>query len=530
MFCCSVITSMAQKRDVKEAVEEAMRIFKDIDNIVSMDADMPIEEFGYLLPAPRDIVAEEKDGLSFNTSQLAFIPPGEYTFGYRRVTTVKGMTTGSQVTQGNVSIGFSYTPTSQVKTKLSTVDVVIEAGKFYTTEYEFIRTKGIFNEDSITVFITELTDPEKLRQAKNVLKEESEKRKKFDAVFLQFQEQNPTLLEGAWNNDNISGRGQTLFIEYSFEGEKIKYKKSMGKRKEDNRAPIVAEGRLFYSENIIVFIPEKATINKGKEWVGFKNQPTFFWHYTINNDVLHLEKPKIKALKDGGATWPGGYTGLLRRIPGQTASVLIEDETKVKEDNTRKRPIQATEKESLRSDRVRETGEREESEQKIVEAERYTVVLNREKTVADREKPVTDRDKSVADREKTVTEREKVDEEFKPTIQTEPIESIESVESVAPIESIESIEPTKQTQFEGTWVSMLGSKHYTFKGNTWQYNDDTKRLTGQFIIEGETIKLYLTEKNIISELHYVFESDGGLSLTPLKSAAMIATYYKDTTK
>ena len=514
MLCCTVITSMAQKRDVKEAVEEAMKIFKDIDNIVTMDADMPIEAFGYLLPAPRDIVAEEKNGLSFNTSQLAFIPPGEYTFGYRRVTTVKGMTTGTQVTQGNVSFGMSYTPTSQVKTKLSTVDVVIEAGKFYTTEYEFIRTKGIFNEDSITVFITELTDPEKLRQAKNVLKEESEKRKKFDAVFLQFQEQNPTLLEGAWNNDNISGRGQNLFIEYSFEGEKIKYKKSMGKRKEDNRAPIVAEGRLFYSENIIVFIPEKATINKGKEWVGFKNQPTYFWHYTINNDVLHLEKPKIKALKDGGATWPGGYTGLLRRIPGQTASVLIEDETKVKEDNTRKRPIQAAERESLRSDRVRETGEREESEQKIVAAERYTVALNREKPVTEREKLVTERDKKAA-------ERAKVEEEYKPTIQTKPIESIES---------IEPIEQTKQTQFEGTWVSMLGSKYYTFKGNTWQYNDDTKRMTGQFIIEGETIKLYLTEKNIISELHFVFESDGGLSLTPLKSAAMIATYYKDTTK
>jgi len=514
MLCCTVITSMAQKRDVKEAVEEAMKIFKDIDNIVSMDADMPIEAFGYLLPAPRDIVAEEKNGLSFNTSQLAFIPPGEYTFGYRRVTTVKGMTTGTQVTQGNVSFGMSYTPTSQVKTKLSTVDVVIEAGKFYTTEYEFIRTKGIFNEDSITVFITELTDPEKLRQAKNVLKEESEKRKKFDAVFLQFQEQNPTLLEGAWNNDNISGRGQNLFIEYSFEGEKIKYKKSMGKRKEDNRAPIVAEGRLFYSENIIVFIPEKATINKGKEWVGFKNQPTYFWHYTINNDVLHLEKPKIKALKDGGATWPGGYTGLLRRIPGQTASVLIEDETKVKEDNIRKRPIQAVERESLRADRVRETGVREESEQKIVAAERYTVALNREKPVTEREKLVTERDKKAA-------ERAKVEEEYKPTIQTKPIESIES---------IEPIEQTKQTQFEGTWVSMLGSKYYTFKGNTWQYNDDTKRMTGQFIIEGETIKLYLTEKNIISELHFVFESDGGLSLTPLKSAAMIATYYKDTTK
>ena len=314
MFFCFVITSMAQRREVKEMIEEEAKIVEDIDNSVSMDVNS-IELFGYLLPAPNDLIAEDKNGLSFDTRKIAFIPPGAYTFGYRRITTVRGAPMGHQTTHGNVSVGFSYTPTSQAQSKLLPVDAVIEAGKYYTTEYEIIRTKGILKEDSITVFIVELTDPQQILKAQNSLEEERERIRKLNINYLQFQEQNPARLEGKWSSEIGLGLGKSLFTHISFEGKKIRYEQYSGKSNGGKiKRPVIAEGRLFYSENIIVFIPEKASIN-GKEnnlsksYIGKK----LLWHYTIINDELHLDRGLSRMIQKSSAAMPGGYVGMLKR-------------------------------------------------------------------------------------------------------------------------------------------------------------------------------------------------------------------------
>ena len=300
MFFSSVITSMAQSKEAKKAIEEAKIFFVDSDYLISMDTNLPVEQFGYLLPAPNELVAEEKDGLSFDTHKISFIPPGTYTFGYRRITYAKGMTTGNQVTQGNVTVSTSYTQSNRIESKLLPVDAVIEAGKYYTTEYEIIRTKGFFKADSIAVSITELTDPELILKAQNSLIEEREMIRKF----LHFQEQNPTRLEGKWLLVNSPPLRKKEFLQYSFEGEKFKYKLSQGKSIENSKLLGETESHIFYSENIITFVIEKASL-RGKELKNLNTEPDICY-YTIINDELHLQKKGIK-------TFPRIFGGKFKR-------------------------------------------------------------------------------------------------------------------------------------------------------------------------------------------------------------------------
>ena len=306
MCFCAVIASMAQSKEAKAAIEETKKIFEDIkfldtDNLVSMDANFPEEQFGYLLPAPNELVVEDKGGLSFNPRKISFILPGAYTLSYRRITYAKGMTTGNQVTQGNVTVSTSYTQSNRIESKLTHVDAVFEAGKYYTTKYEVIRTKGIFNADSIAVSIAEVTDPKMVLQAQTGLKEERERKIKLNE-FLQYQEQNPTRLEGMW-----SKKYKDAFIRFNFEGEKIRYRKAHGKSIDDNKNPVEAEGRLFYSENIIVVIPEKASF-RGKETKNISTEPVIYY-YTIINDELHIDKKIQNMLVHA----PWFYPGALKR-------------------------------------------------------------------------------------------------------------------------------------------------------------------------------------------------------------------------
>jgi len=291
LFVCYIGTSMAQQ-SVKDAIKYAEIIFKNIDEPLLIDTDLHLTECGYLMPPPQNFVIENIDGLSFDTRKIAFIPPGAYTFGFRRIINVQGATTGNQATQGNVSVGFSYTPTTQVQSKLLPVEVVIEAGKYYTTEYEIIRTKGFFKEDSISVFITEITDPVQLAEAqKKVEMLRLEQQNKYNVyqdhikrkeAYLAYQKENPARLEGTWKGETKRAMN-TFYIQYTFEGDKMTYE---GKSKQAGMRPYVMEGHFRFNENTIIFTPEKST-NKGQEVKNFKSK--HIWYYTLTDNILHLE-------------------------------------------------------------------------------------------------------------------------------------------------------------------------------------------------------------------------------------------------
>jgi hypothetical protein len=97
-------------------------------------------------------------------------------------------------------------------------------------------------------------------------------------------------ISGACNDKKYK---KYLFIQFSFEGEKIRYKKSQYKGKDDNYAPVEAEGRLFYSENIIVCLPQKVNMYKlngtPKGWEN-STLPNQIWYYTIINGELCFDK------------------------------------------------------------------------------------------------------------------------------------------------------------------------------------------------------------------------------------------------
>lgn len=148
-----------------------------------------------------------------------------------------------------------------------------EEGKYYFITYD---------PETDAVFLKLTTDSAHVNSVKNVGKINiDEQARKRD--YLAFQAANPNLLDGVWNCEKKRAMN-TFYMQYSIEGDRIVFE-GTNKRLPN---PIVAEGRLFYNENTIIFVPEKATAN-GKEIKDFSSQPKYVWYYTLTDNVLHIE-------------------------------------------------------------------------------------------------------------------------------------------------------------------------------------------------------------------------------------------------
>lgn len=159
-------------------------------------------------------------------------------------------------------------------------------------------------KNSYRAIFTPATDPEELAQAQAVIKKYEEEQNKF----LSYQAQNPKRLEGKWKGEK-KRMMNTFFMEYDFSSDKLRYE---GKSKSLKNRPFVAEGRLFYSENIIILFPEKA-YNKDKEVKGFNMESPYIWYYTIQDDILQLEGGRLFG---SGFIWEN--TGTFHRVTSDT--------------------------------------------------------------------------------------------------------------------------------------------------------------------------------------------------------------------
>ena len=270
IFTCVGGASMAQSKEAKEAIDYAEKFdfsVGSIDNYCYIALDK-----GVYISRIDDIARSRKD---INNANPIIIASGIHNFVF----------------------SFNF----EGRDYVGNLGINVENDKCYRIGVTDIT------KTSCRAFIEALADTETLVQGQDSIathKDNLEEQKKKLKEFLAFQEANPNHLDGIWKGEKKRAMN-TFFMQYTIDGDKIMFE---GKSKHAGMKPFVAEGTMFYSENIIIFFPEKA-YNKSVEVENFSKQPKYVWYYTKTNDELILEGGRL--FDNKGLIWEN--TGKLHK-------------------------------------------------------------------------------------------------------------------------------------------------------------------------------------------------------------------------
>lgn len=154
-----------------------------------------------------------------------------------------------------------------ISIELDSLEFTFEAGKFYTIH-------NMITPDLKVEFSIEETDRE---------------------AYQAFQRANPDHLAGtwtvigngrrSWTNRSLKDAVKDRFMQYTIEGDRMKFETKLGKRE------FTAEGCIIYNENSIIFFPQRAMLN-GNEVKDFSTHAPYMWYYTLTDGVLRLDGAK----------------------------------------------------------------------------------------------------------------------------------------------------------------------------------------------------------------------------------------------
>lgn len=111
--------------------------------------------------------------------------------------------------------------------------------------------------------------------------------------FKTYPAANPDRLEGTWSGEKKRPLLTPYRMQCTVTGDRMVFETQMDKRL------FVLEGTIFYNENTIVLLPDKATVN-GKDAENFgiaptagayNTQPKYIWYYTLSDGILNLGMP-----------------------------------------------------------------------------------------------------------------------------------------------------------------------------------------------------------------------------------------------
>lgn len=286
LLAVMVGSAMGQSKEAKEAIAYAEQFDFPTPPIRSLEYCYIVLEKGICAMLTTDYIYVTDDSVLYRRP----VPPNK----------LKWECEGLVVPRGIVSLSVRYYKKRQEYTGIvsNSMSTMLKADSVY--KISVINDK----ENSYRAIFTPATDPEELALGQAALKKHKEERNRF----LNYQAQNPNRLEGTWKGEK-KRLMNTFFIEYDFNGDKLRYE---GKSKSLKNRPFVAEGRLFYSENIIILFPEKA-YNKDKEVKGFNNESPYIWYYTIQDDILQIEGGRLFG---SGIIWEN--TGTFHRVTSDT--------------------------------------------------------------------------------------------------------------------------------------------------------------------------------------------------------------------
>jgi hypothetical protein len=124
-------------------------------------------------------------------------------------------------------------------------------------------------------------------------------------AYLAYQEANPSRLRGTW-----SGLEKRRTTAISIDGEKMTLEVHVSRP----RSRFIAEGRVYFNSNTIIFFLEKA-VNNGKRVTNISYKSPYIWYYTLTDNVLSLEDCR---------EFPFQYAALRMVVPVNKATLTRE--------------------------------------------------------------------------------------------------------------------------------------------------------------------------------------------------------------
>ena len=255
LLICATASAQS-KEDVKRAIQDA----ENISNLLYLDSDAELLQQSYLLSVD-EIVVSDKAGLSFSSLKTAMIAPGTYTFGVQRKSYVT-MTSGSQASSGNVSIGLSASHSTPYYGKVIEADVTFEPGKCYVLEIGRNKDKSTNKDKRQLVSAVEVNDTDLLHNL--------EANRAAVAEYLAWSKANPNILEGTYKQGKreITFTGSKVSITSYIFG--VKY---------------IYEGRFWFNENTIIVYTDSRQVGKSPV---HPYDRAAVWYYTSNRGSLTI--------------------------------------------------------------------------------------------------------------------------------------------------------------------------------------------------------------------------------------------------
>jgi len=170
----------------------------------------------------------------------------------------------------------------QFKNGLTTVSLDFEEGKFYN-----LRSKGGKN-GAVNYYLEEWKDKDV-----EVLKKMEDGVPKFDPesqietikAFEAYTAEHPNRFDGTWSGKGGSVWAKYSSIQYTFDGNKIKYEVAT---KQYGGLALTVEAHILYNEDILVILPEKVSDESGKE-VDYISMKPYICYYILNGNELNIE-------------------------------------------------------------------------------------------------------------------------------------------------------------------------------------------------------------------------------------------------
>jgi len=181
--------------------------------------------------------------VSYSDQRISLIPSGMHTFDILQGVVIHGGPAPSTSPGG----GINYYSGAKSYSKSVKVDVIFEAGKYYTFDYKKSH-KGVFKGFNAMDTIVEVTDSKIINKTKKSM----EKVKGIE-LNSNWAKAHPNALEGMYKNKIKKETKLSKYakVELSFTGNRFRYMSPTFVN-----SPFVYEGTFFFNENMIILLTD----------------------------------------------------------------------------------------------------------------------------------------------------------------------------------------------------------------------------------------------------------------------------------
>lgn len=256
ILCVAVMGCATANAQSRKDVKNTVQYVEDMIQLICPDS-ISLDQYCYIVPK-ENIFVVEADGLVINSRKTAPIPAGAYSFGVQHQRVVQVGSQGHTTQSGNVSMTVSQSQSMVVVSNIVHMNVLLEAGKYYTFEYEFIK-KGALRLGELTASMVEIIDEETLENEK--------KHVDYANAYRAWPQTHPGALDGTYKSKDgksrITFKGNRYHLNTPFFGK-----------------PYIYDGTFMYNDETIILCldSDKPLSQLGKGIL----------YYQLNDDGLEI--------------------------------------------------------------------------------------------------------------------------------------------------------------------------------------------------------------------------------------------------